>query len=279
MKIGFIGAGKVGFSLGKYFSENCIELSGYFDVNSTDSIEAAKFTNSKVYESLEEVITNSSFIFITTPDYAIESTFNKIKNFNIKDKFICHCSGSLSSNSLKDINNFGAFGYSVHPMYAFSNKYSSYKHLKSAYFSIEGNTNYIHIIKSFFEGLGNKTLILSSEQKSLYHLSNVTVSNLVLSLLEIGSSYLENFGLTKNEALSALFPLIENNISNIKNSDFLDSLTGPIERNDLDTILKHLSVIPSNDKVLYKRLSSNLVKIAKEKHPSRDYSEIDLITS
>lgn len=30
MNIGFIGAGRVGFSLGKYFSENGINISGYY---------------------------------------------------------------------------------------------------------------------------------------------------------------------------------------------------------------------------------------------------------
>ena len=33
MRIGFIGAGKVGFSLGKYFLLNEYEISGYFNRN------------------------------------------------------------------------------------------------------------------------------------------------------------------------------------------------------------------------------------------------------
>ena len=32
-KFGFIGAGKVGFSLGKYFSNNNLNLSGYYSKN------------------------------------------------------------------------------------------------------------------------------------------------------------------------------------------------------------------------------------------------------
>ena len=47
MNIGFVGAGKVGFSLGKYFCNNDIKVSGYYSQNLESSKEAAKFTKSK----------------------------------------------------------------------------------------------------------------------------------------------------------------------------------------------------------------------------------------
>ena len=34
MQIGFIGAGKVGFSLGRYFAENGLTVSGYYSRDS-----------------------------------------------------------------------------------------------------------------------------------------------------------------------------------------------------------------------------------------------------
>ena len=53
MKIGFIGAGKVGFSLGKYFAENGAELSGYYSRTESSAHEAAAFTGSKAFMSSE----------------------------------------------------------------------------------------------------------------------------------------------------------------------------------------------------------------------------------
>ena len=46
MKTGFIGAGKVGFSLGKLFAENGIQVTGYFSRQAESASEAAAFTNS-----------------------------------------------------------------------------------------------------------------------------------------------------------------------------------------------------------------------------------------
>ena len=97
IKFGFIGAGKVGFSLGKYLKENNIDISGYYSKNQHSSREAAIFTNTKQYNNLENLIKDSDTIFITTPDSEISVVWSEIKKLSIKDKLICHCSGSISS--------------------------------------------------------------------------------------------------------------------------------------------------------------------------------------
>ncbi len=122
IKFGFIGAGKVGFSLGKYLKENNINVIGYYSKSQHSAKEAAIFTNTKHYSSLEDLIKNSDAIFITTSDNQISSVWNEIKRLPIKEKLICHCSGSISSDIFSNINNLGAYGYSIHPMFAISDK-------------------------------------------------------------------------------------------------------------------------------------------------------------
>ena len=52
IKFGFIGAGKVGFSLGKYLKENNINVIGYYSRKLHSSQEAAFFTDTKHFENL-----------------------------------------------------------------------------------------------------------------------------------------------------------------------------------------------------------------------------------
>ncbi|NMM61675.1 DUF2520 domain-containing protein [Clostridium sp. P21] len=273
MKIGFIGAGKVGFSLGKYFSINNITLTGYYSKSSSSSKEAAEFTGSKFYESINELIDDSDIVFITTPDDIVFKIWQTIKHSDIRNKIICHTSGSLSSKIFSDINNLGAFAYSIHPMFAFSSKFTTYKHLKDCYFSIEGDAKYLCKMKAFIASLGNSILSIDKDKKDLYHLANVTVSNLVLSLLNKGCSYLISCGVNEKIALNSLMPLIENSLLNLKEKGFTAALTGPIERNDLGTIKKHINAVPIEDKEIYKNLSLNLLNLSKQKHPERDYIE------
>ena len=274
MIIGFIGAGKVGFSLGKYFASKGIQLSGYYSKSNQSAFKASEFTNSNYYTSIENLVKDSDMIFITTPDDEIYNIWKKISSLNLKNKIICHTSGSLSSKIFSDAYNSEASKYSIHPMFPFSDKYETYKNLNDTYFSIEGDKDNIDKIKNLFNLTGNKFFIIDSEQKSLYHLANVVVSNFVLSLIDIGTNYLKQCNFDKNEAIEALMPLIMSNINNIMQNGIENSLTGPIERNDLGTIKHHLDVIPDKDKVLYKILSLKLVDLSEKKHEDRDYNEL-----
>ena len=275
IKFGFIGAGKVGFSLGKYLKENNIDVSGYYSKSQHSSKEAATFTNTQQYTNLEDLIKNSDAIFITTPDNQIADVWNEIKRLPIREKLICHCSGSISSEVFSNINNHGAYGYSIHPMFAISDKYNSYKDLSQAFITIEGHEKHLENLKRLFLHLGNDVAIISKENKVLYHAASVTVSNLVLGLINNGVNYLEECGFTKEMAIKALYPLIENNLRNIKERGAVSSLTGPIERGDLSTVINHLNVIREEDKELYRLLSKNILKIAKVKNQDRNYKNLE----
>ena len=67
MRIGFIGAGKVGFTFGRYIAEKrelvrektdgalCLEVGGYFSASRQSAELAAEFTETCVYDSLEQL--------------------------------------------------------------------------------------------------------------------------------------------------------------------------------------------------------------------------------
>ena len=177
MKIGFIGAGKVGFSLGKYLNDNNINVVGYFSKNIASAKEAAKFTNTNYYESLQFLIDCSDIIIITTPDSEIDRVWNEVKKLSINNKIICHCSGSLSSKIFSNIEQLGAYGYSIHPMYAFSDKYNSYINFNQATITIEGSEKYLNYFNDLFSRLGNSVKVISKDNKSIYHAASVVVTS------------------------------------------------------------------------------------------------------
>jgi predicted short-subunit dehydrogenase-like oxidoreductase (DUF2520 family) len=272
IKIGFIGPGKVGVSLGRYFTHKGIKLSGFYGRNIKTTIEAANITKSKFYDNIQDIVKESDILFITTPDDMISIIDRELSKFDLNNKSICHTSGSLKSNVLCNVKHSGALIYSIHPIFAFSNKNTNLKELEEIYFSIEGddlenlsfngNIDEENIpISNIIKTLGNKYFIRSKETSSIYHLANVFVSNLTLSLLEIGTSYLKKLGLNEEDALNAIQPLVKGNIDNIIKNGFVNSLTGPILRGDITTIEKHISVLEKEDKGLYKILSLNLLKL------------------
>lgn len=277
MKFGFIGAGKVGFSLGKYLAVKGQELTGYYSEFDEDAIEAAQFTGSRFYENVEQLLQDSDVIFLTVPDGLIGNLWNQLKKYHFTNKILCHTSGALSSEIFEGIAENHNFGYSIHPLFAVSDKYTSYKDLSNSFFTIEGAEKRLREMKALFESLGNSVCLISKENKVKYHAAAATASNLVVGVLNMAEKLMQECGFEKEQAGRALEPIIRGNVENIIKQGSVYALTGPIERNDVSTVKKHLSVLTGNELEIYKAVSGNLMEIARKKYPERDYSEMEEI--
>lgn len=277
MKFGFIGAGKVGFSLGKYLAGNSQTVVGYYSEWKEDAIEAADFTDSNYYMQLEPLVKDSDVLFLTVPDGEIRTVWNQLKETEIRGKIICHTSGALSSEVFSDISKRGGFGFSIHPLFAVSDKYYSYKELSGSYFTIEGSKEKIEDMKALFESFGNTVCVISKEDKVKYHGAAAIASNLVVGLIGLSEQLLMECGFDKMSAHNALSPIIKGNVAHVLKDGCERALTGPIERNDTDTVKKHLAVLEGNHSEVYKAVSREILNIAKMKNKDRDYSKMEEI--
>ncbi len=281
MKIGFIGAGKVGVSLGKHILEcsqdTTTKVIGYYDQSSLAAVEAANFTSTKQYSNMEQLVQDSEMIFVTVSDDAISSVWEKLKRLSIEEKFVCHCSGSLTSAIFLGINQYNAYGYSIHPLFAVSDKLTSYKKLKQAIFTIEGEQSGIQIMTEFIQNLGNTVVQIKAEDKVIYHAAAVFGSNLMVGLADISIQMMMDCGFSKQEAMRALEPLMTGNLNQVLKAGSEAALTGPVERNDVQTVRRHKDALNEQQKEIYKALSMHLVSIAKKKNKEKDYSELEEI--
>ena len=288
MRIGFIGAGKVGFTLGKYLEQNLkkekiqknlpetVTVSGYYSRQVESAKEAAAFTDTAVFDDLKKIVCASDVLMLTVPDGRIEAVWDSIKAFDIKGKLICHCSGAMTSNIFSGVTEAGAFGYS---MYAISSKTKSYREMQKCFFTVEGDEEWGNEICRFIRLLGNDCVLLSTENKTKYHAAAVFASNLVNGLYGSAVSLLEDCGFENKQAERALVPLFMGNASHIAEDGPVAGLTGPIERNDTTTVKKHLNVLEKNEKYIYTGVSRAVVTLAEQKYPDRDYSEMKNILS
>ena len=277
MRIGFIGAGKVGFSLGRYFTDKGFEVTGYYSRSMDSAKEAAEFTGTNTFSSLAELVDSSDTIFITVSDGAIHSVWSQLKEIGISDRVICHCSGVLSSEVFSDITGYNCFGYSIHPLLAVSSKYNSYREFSNTLFTIEGHESRIEEMTSLIRKCGNKVVRINAGDKTKYHGAAVMASNLVLGLFETAVSELMCCGFDREDAIDALRPLMCGNVEHLRTQTVEESLTGPVERADSETIIKHLEVFEGENKEIYRLLSKKATEIAKRKNIGRDYQKVDEI--
>ena len=329
MRIGFIGAGKVGCTLGKFMSIHGAAVTGYYDRDTEAAAEAARFVSgetdevsvfahaesaaaqisaeqspqvsteqsaqisteqatqisaeqsTQVYTSAQELIADSDLVFLTVPDGLIARVCGEISAFDIKDKFICHCSGSISSReALASAAVAGAYTYSIHPLFAVSDKFTTYSELADAFFTLEGDPARIGEMSDFLAKAGLKFQIIDPAAKTKYHLAAVYGSNLICGLIGESVQLLQECGFKEDDAIRAIAPLVRGNVEHALAVGPVQALTGPVERGDTTTLQKHLGVMTEEeDKQLYRLLSKKLLQLAKQKHPERDFEQLELFLS
>ena len=276
MNIGIIGAGKVGVSVGRYLKDNNIQIAGFYDIDCENAAFAEKFTQTDCFSDLEKLVRMSDTLFITTPDNVIGSVWDCIikNNMSVQNKIVCHFSGALSSDVFTDSQSTGASVCSIHPMLAFSDKLTSYRIPANTFFALEGDETAVSALKSLFENLGNTVCCIDKSEKSLYHTAASVLSNELVALLDMGYSLLEQCGFSRDEAVKATQNLVLGNVKSVLENGCVNALTGPVERNDLQTVKKHVESLKGEDRQIYILLAKRLVNLAKAKNEDRDYSEL-----
>ena len=129
-------------------------------------------------------------------------------------------------------------------------------------------------MKSLFETLGNTVCVIDKSKKSLYHTAASVLSNEIVALLDMGYSLLEQCGFSRDDAVKATQNLVLGNVNSVLENGCVNALTGPVERNDLQTVKKHVDSLQGEDRQIYILLAKHLVNLAKVKNEDRDYGEM-----
>ncbi len=259
--IGFIGAGKVGTAFGNYLKNNGLPLAGYWSRAREHAEEAAAFTDSAVFDSLSELVGQCDLIFVTVTDGAIGEVAENLAAMcgGLEGKTFCHTSGALASDVLAPLKNKGVEIASAHMLLAVSDKSCDFG---SAFFTLEGDCEKAAEV---LRRCGNEYKIIDPADKPKYHAAAVFASNFVVGLAGIACGLLGDCGFSEREALSALGPLIENNVKNIIEKGPEAALTGPVARGDFGTVKKHLECLKNDAlaKEVYETMTKALINLIK----------------
>ena len=285
-RVGFVGAGKVGTALGELFRSCGIVVSGYSSLLAEDAQAAAEKTASDAYADAVEVVEASDVIFFTVPDGEISNAWKSlVASYGaaacdaLFGKIVCHCSGALPAAVFADAAEYGAKAASVHPLFAISGGGSAQTKIGTALFTLEGDESALASVSALLDACGVCHRKIASSDKPLYHAAAVCASNLAVGLFASAQTMLERCGFGADEARGALRSLFVGNCESIAERGPIDALTGPIERNDAETVAGHLMAFREDPTLLkerdaYTALSRVVVEVAAAKHPERDYSHI-----
>jgi predicted short-subunit dehydrogenase-like oxidoreductase (DUF2520 family) len=274
-----IGYGKLGSHL-----SYALKKSG--KVKITGVIKKAK---SKLSHSL---IKNADIIFITTQDSKIKNAVKSLSHisFDLKDKFIFHTSGSLTSGELSALELKGAHSGSFHPVQTFESQARKDEgRFKKIYIAAEGSEKAVRKSKQLSRLLGSKSFVISKENKIYHHICCVIASNFMATLMsqieKIGTEMragkhgkrIQKNGFNNPSFFNIYKPLAAQSLENIALKGAAKSLTGPFERNDVETITGHLEKMSGELLPLYILMGIETVKLSLEKKSIKPRDAADII--
>lgn len=263
MKIGFIGAGKVCNALCAYFKTKH-EITGIYSRTLSHAKTLAEKLNCPVFATSKELILESELVFLSTTDGQISKVTNEIASLDteLSNKAFAHLSGSLSSSILQPLSKKKAITFSLHPLQSFSNPNSALSYLPDTIFTAEGNDGHQQILDKLFHELPNSIIGISADNKCRYHIAAVMLSNYLVTLYGIAEELLQTIGIEKKQAAQLLIPLLHSTTANIEEKGF-KALTGPIQRGDSNTVLRHLEDLANTPDILaiYKTLAKESLNL------------------
>lgn len=242
LKLGIIGAGIVGTALAIRLSQKGYQITA---VSSRSRLSAKRLAsavgNTTVYESPQEVVDNSSCIFITTPDDVIAEVAGQVGWH--KGQYVVHCSGADSLDVLEPARVIGAQVGSFHPLQTFASIQKAIENLPGSAFALEAEEELLDILKEMAKALGGHWIKLNAGNKAAYHAAAVITSNYLVTLMKLATDLWESFGINRDEAIQSLLPLLKGTVNNLEYLGVPQALTGPIARGDIGTVRIHLNIL------------------------------------
>jgi len=236
MKITLIGAGNVGYHLGKRLYKKGIRIRQVYSRTLQNAQFLAKKIKATPINKLSELDSKSDLYIIAVKDDAIETVAKKMReNTGMKRKLVVHTSGAASSDLIaKYFSKFGVF----YPLQSFSKT----RKIRFANIPICVYTSQAKDLKKLSDLgnlISNKVAIVNDKERAILHVAAVIVNNFTNHLFHLGQQITEK----ENIDFDLLKPLIEETVLKIANHQPLEMQTGPARRNDKKTIKKHLKYL------------------------------------
>ncbi len=260
MKIVIIGAGNVGWHLGKALYDRGFYVEQVYSRQRAKAEALAQAIKTDYTTNLQTIMPEGDLYILAVSDDAIDPVAIKLRRrLNIHsdgkhEPLVVHTSGATPSTVLEPyFKNYGVF----YPLQTFSKKKNiEFETLPICVDSI--NIANLDTLFQLAQSLSQEVYRINDEERKILHVAAVFVNNFTNYMYNIADDILQQEGID----FDILLPLIQETINKIYDHPPHMMQTGPAIRNDEKTIGEHLNYLekyPDYQKV-YNLLTKNIKK-------------------
>lgn len=268
-----IGAGKLGQQVALSLNQaKLAELKAVCNQNLQSAQRAITNIGSGIAVDSIGNLPTADIYWLAVPDEAIAKAADQLAlNKQLAmNSIIIHSSGLLTADIMNATKIKQCKLASLHPMKSFASLDHSAQALHGIFCALEGEAEAKAQIQDWLSPLAIRWLTIQSEHKAAYHAAGVFASNYLISIAHAAVENLGRAGIDSPIAIDVIIDLMQGTLNNIKQSKCLrSSLTGPVQRGDLNTIEQHLEQMDqSEQRQLYANLGRNIIELT---HHNEDF--------
>ncbi len=256
-KIVLIGAGNMGYQLGKQLYERQAGLIQIFSRTDEKAKTLSEATGNTAYiTDLKDVRTDADLYVLAIKDDAIELVAEQLNSLGKAGKFVVHTSGVTPTEVFKPwFRRFGSF----YPFQSFSrDRQTDFSKVPVCFYA--NTSKDASLLDQLGQQLGCKTFPVNDKERAILHVNGVFVNNFTNYLYRISWEIMEKEGLP----FDLLRPLILETAQKIMEHPPQEMQTGPAIRNDQKSIKRHLDYLKTwpEYRKIYKVLTKGISKKA-----------------
>lgn len=173
---------------------------------------------------------------IAVRDDAIAEVATRLAPFVSDVGVVAHLSGFVPVPALREIQERGTAIGAFHPLQSLPDPETGAEALKGAFVGIDGDELAVDMLTHLADSLGMESFRLDDSSRPAYHAAGAAAANFVVVALAVSADLYNAAGVDPRVSR----PLVERAVANVFEKGAAASLTGPIARGDIETVIGHL---------------------------------------
>ncbi len=242
LRVGIIGAGRVGATLGTALARAGHHLTGVSAVSEASVQRAARMLPGVPVRQPQEVVAGADLVLLTVPDDVLPGLVAGlgVTGTALEGRLLVHTSGRHGIAVLAPATRLGALPLALHPVMTFTGRPDDVERLAGICFGVTAPDSLRLVAEALVIEMGGEPVFIDEAGRGLYHAALASAANHLVTLVVQAAELLGVAGVPDPPRMLA--PLLSAALDNaLRLGDA--GLTGPVARADAETVADHLDAL------------------------------------
>ncbi len=185
----------------------------------------------------DEALPEADLLLIAVSDDSISEVSERLAPHSQSIPVVAHMSGFVPLSALSPFHEDDIATGGFHPLQSLPDAERGAAALTGAYVGIGGDPLAVDTLTHLATSLGMFPFELDDSSRPAYHAAAAAAANFVVTSLAVSADLFESAGIDPRVSR----PLVERAVANVFSEGAWASLTGPIARGDIETVVGHLA--------------------------------------